>query len=303
MDFRHLRYFVAIVESGTLTEASRRLHIVQPALSQRMAALEADVGVRLLVRGRTGVAVTDAGQELYQRARLILKQAEAAKTAVQEKAGVASGCVRIGLLRSLAPLVGPTLFRTINAELPGVRPDVIVGYSEELMQQLRSVRLDVSLGVQPREEFGLEGSYLYSEGVHLLGDARFVPAGGVDIAALRGVPLLVRSTRGPIHGVLEAQANKLGFSLHVVGSIEDQASVIDLCSSGTVATYVPDSTARHLTARNPSLVSAPILEAALARKVFVYTHAEVPKTGAVIAIEEIIERVVGAYTASTSSQS
>jgi LysR family nitrogen assimilation transcriptional regulator len=297
LDFRQLRYFVTIVDSGTLTEASRRLHVVQPALSQRLAALEADMGVQLLVRGRSGLAVTEAGQELYERARLILKQTDMARAAVQEKAGQATGRVGIGLLRSLAPAMGVQLFNTIRSELPGVRPDIVVGYSEELVRMLRAAELDLSLGVQQRADAALEGRYLFTEGVHLVGHPKFFEGwpGGITAEALRGVPLLVRSTRGPIHHVLQAGAARLGFDLQIVGSVEDPASVVELCSSGEMATYVPESTARHLAHAYPALMTAPILEPALDRQVYSYTHADIPKTGAVIAVEDIIARLVRAY--------
>jgi LysR family transcriptional regulator, nitrogen assimilation regulatory protein len=295
VDLRELKYFVTIVDSGTLTEASRRLHVVQSALSQRLAALEADLGVQLLVRSRSGLAVTSAGKELYERALLILKQAGTARLAVQEKAGVATGRVSIGLLRSLAPLVGPPLVTAIRSELPDVQPDIVVDYSEELLQQLRSAQLDLSLGVQrPGVGPGLDGSRLYSEGVFLLGHPRFFcRREGVLVEDLRDVPLLVRSTHGPVQHALEACANRLGFSLHVVASIEDYASIIELCSHGAFATHVPESMARHLASRNAQLTAAPILEPSLTRKVFLYTHADVPKTGAVMAVEALVRLVVG----------
>lgn len=294
MDLRQLRYFVAIVESRTLTEASRRLHIVQPALSQRLAALEEDLGAQLLVRGRSGLAVTEAGQELYEHARVILKQTERARSAVQEKAGTASGRVAIGVLRSLAPLIGAALFRALREELPGVQPAIAVGYSEELLQALRATRLDLSLGVQQRTGSSvLEGSHLFSEGIHLISAPGLLPPGhaGVPVEALREVPLVVPSTKGPVHAQLEALARRQGFELQVVGSVEDQASVLALCAEGTVASYAPESSARHMAARAGLLVQ-PLLEPSLARKVFLYTHAEVPKTGAVVAVENVLARVV-----------
>lgn len=297
MDFRQLRYFVTIVDSGTLTEASRRLHVVQPTLSQRLAALEADMGVQLLVRGRAGLVVTEAGQELYERARLILKQADLARAAVQEKAREATGRVGVGLLRSLAPAMGVHLFKTIRRELPRVRPDIVVGYSEELVRMLRAGELDLSLGVRRRTDAALEGRYLFTEGVHLLGHPKFFAGrkGGITVEDLRGVPLLVRSTRGPVHHVLKAAAEQLGFALEIVGSVEDPASVVELCSSGEVATYVPESTARHLSRAYSALQTAPILEEALERQVYCYTLVDVPKTGAVAAVEGIIGQLVRAY--------
>ena len=76
MDVRQLRYFVGIAESRSLTEAARRLHIVQPALSQRLSDLEKSLEVQLVVRGHVGTALTPAGTELYEHAKRILKRVQ-----------------------------------------------------------------------------------------------------------------------------------------------------------------------------------------------------------------------------------
>jgi DNA-binding transcriptional LysR family regulator len=77
MDFRHLRYFVAVAEEGTFTRAARRLYIGQPALSKQIHDLEEEIGAPLLVRSARGAALTAPGAELLEHARAIL-QAEAA---------------------------------------------------------------------------------------------------------------------------------------------------------------------------------------------------------------------------------
>ena len=105
-----------------------------------------------------------------------------------------------------------------------------------------------------------------------------------------------------IHHVLQAAAGKLGFAFTVVGSVEDPASVIELCNSGEIATHVPESTARHLARTHPALMTAPILEPALDRLVYSYTHADIPKTGAVIAVQDIIARLVRAYRRDAGAQ-
>ncbi len=293
MDLRQLKYFVTIVEAGTVTEASHRLHIVQSALSQRLADLEESMGVQLLVRSRTGVRVTEAGHELYTRAKLMLKQAQATRSAVQEKASAASGPVGIGLLRSIAPILGAKLFRAIRNELPQIRPEIVVGYSDELLRMLRNGALDLSLGVQQPSDALLDGSFVFAEGVHLVGVRDFVrTAAPVGVEHLRDVPLLVSSGRGPIHRVLEAAAGRHGFALNVVGSLEDQASLMELCSEGLAATYVPETTAAYLVRRHPAMRAAPIQEPLLERNIFMYTHSAVPRTGAVMALERLIVRLL-----------
>ncbi len=82
MNLRRLKYFVKIVDTGSLTRASAVLHIAQPALSQQIATLEGEFNQQLLIRTKRGVTPTDAGQVLYQHAISILKQCEFAPAAV-----------------------------------------------------------------------------------------------------------------------------------------------------------------------------------------------------------------------------
>ena len=79
MNFRRLKYFVKIVDIGSLTQAAEVLHIAQPALSQQVATLEGELNQQLLIRTKRGVTPTDAGKILYTHARAILRQCEQAQ--------------------------------------------------------------------------------------------------------------------------------------------------------------------------------------------------------------------------------
>lgn len=108
MNFRRLKYFVKIVDIGSLTQAAEVLHIAQPALSQQVATLEGELNQQLLIRTKRGVTPTDAGKILYTHARAILRQCEQAQLAVHNVGQALSGQVSIGFapgkpLRHLSP--------------------------------------------------------------------------------------------------------------------------------------------------------------------------------------------------------
>ena len=97
MDMRQLKYFVQIVESGSLAKASRQLFIAQPALSQQMARLEHEVGKPLLVRSSRGVTPTENGEALYHHAKFMLRQMEQAVAVARQETAAVGGRVALGL--------------------------------------------------------------------------------------------------------------------------------------------------------------------------------------------------------------
>ena len=95
MDLRHLRYFVAVAETGHFGRAAQQLHIVQPALSMQIRALEEEIGGPLLVRTSRRVELTEAGELLLVEARRTLMQAERTKTIVQRSLRGDIGSVKV----------------------------------------------------------------------------------------------------------------------------------------------------------------------------------------------------------------
>src|SRR5258705_3982582 len=99
MELRHLRYFVAVAEEGSLTVAAeRRLHTSQPSLSRQIRDLEDEVGAQLLIRGARGIELTTAGRVFLDHARLALAQVEAAANAARRAAQTAQPSFVLGFL-------------------------------------------------------------------------------------------------------------------------------------------------------------------------------------------------------------
>ena len=109
MQYRHLYYFLKIVEAGSFSQAARTIHVAQPALSQQIAELEASLGVPLLQRSARGVKPTVAGEKLYEEASSILRKYENLPGLVRSSAGDVEGRVSLGMPASLSTtLVGPS---------------------------------------------------------------------------------------------------------------------------------------------------------------------------------------------------
>jgi DNA-binding transcriptional LysR family regulator len=147
-----LRHFVLIAEHRTFTEAARRAHLSQPALTASIHRLEEDVGTRLFDRGRSGAALTAAGAALLPRARAALATVEEGRRAVAEVAGLHAGEVRIGAGATAVTYFLPPVLAAYRRRHPGVRFLLREAFSEQLEAGLHDGQLDlavVTLGDRP----------------------------------------------------------------------------------------------------------------------------------------------------------
>src|SRR5215203_5416066 len=104
MNLRQLRYLVAIADERHFTRAAAREHVAQPALSQQIRALEAELGTALVERTTRRVAMTQAGEVLVARARRALAELDAAHAELQALAGVQAGRLSVGALHTMGPV-------------------------------------------------------------------------------------------------------------------------------------------------------------------------------------------------------
>jgi LysR family tcuABC transcriptional regulator len=145
MDLRQLRYFTQIVESGSLSRASRQLYIAQPALSQQLLKLEAEVGEPLLNRSPKGVSPTENGLALYHHARFMLRQLDQALSIARKESGAVRGMVSVGLPATTVSALGLALVRRVRERFPGILVNVVEGMSGHLGQMIRLGQLDLAV--------------------------------------------------------------------------------------------------------------------------------------------------------------
>ena len=121
MELRHLRYFVGIVEAGSLTKASKQLHVAQPALSVHLSNLEGELGVKLVMRSNRGIELTEDGALLYERALVMLRYHDEALSTLKRRHNSPKGSVSIGLPSTLPEMIAAQLYKLCRDELPEVR--------------------------------------------------------------------------------------------------------------------------------------------------------------------------------------
>ncbi len=161
MELRHLRYFVAVVEEGSLTTAAElRLHTSQPSLSRQIRDLEYQVGAELLSRSVHGVELTAAGKAFLDHARLALAQVDAAVEAARRAAQPAKKTFAIGFQTGHEMNWLPRAMHVLRDELQNIDITVSSDYSPDLAEALLRGRLDVAfLRVEPTFDLGYEVVY------------------------------------------------------------------------------------------------------------------------------------------------
>jgi LysR family transcriptional regulator, hca operon transcriptional activator len=145
MELRHLRYFVAVAETGSLTVAAeKRLHTAQPSLSRQIRDLEYQVGAQLMTRSARGIELTAAGRAFLDHARLALAQVEAAGEAARRAARPAKPSFALGFLTGQEMDWLPEALRILRDELPNIEVTVSSQYSPDLADALTRGKLDVA---------------------------------------------------------------------------------------------------------------------------------------------------------------
>ena len=135
MELRHLRYFIAVAEEGSLTlAAERRLHTAQPSLSRQIRDLELEVGAQLLIRGPRGIELTPAGRAFLDHARLALSQVEVAGEAARRAAQIAKASFALGFLTGHEMTWLPEALRILRDDQPNIEVIVHSRYRPTLQE-------------------------------------------------------------------------------------------------------------------------------------------------------------------------
>ena len=194
MDIRQLSYFVAIAEERQITAAARRLHISQPPLSYELASLERELGVKLVEREPRGVALTEAGKLLYQRATEILALTNATRHEVEGFGKGERGVLSVGLISSSGGQVPGSELARLTQAYPEVRLELHEANTYQLLELLDRGVVEVAVVRTPFPREGLECRYLGPEPMVALASESYPCGDRTGVAALEdlaGVPLVV----------------------------------------------------------------------------------------------------------------
>lgn len=218
IELKQLRYFVRIVDLGSLSRAAETLHIAQSALSQQVASLESEFKTPLLLRTTRGVQPTDAGRELYLHAQVILKQAEDARTAVASCSAEPTGQVMIGVPLSLvAPLALP-VFEAVRTKYPGIKLQVHEELSGTILEWVKNGRLTLGIAFDDGNLDGLIVTRFLEERLFLIvhPKSKLAKRKVVNLREIENLDLVVPSPGQGVRARVEGAMARAGLSLRRV---------------------------------------------------------------------------------------
>ncbi|MEV5354929.1 LysR substrate-binding domain-containing protein [Streptomyces sp. NPDC052693] len=245
MDLRQLRYFVAVAEERHFGRAADRLHMAQPALSQAIRRLEADLGVELLHRTTRRVELTDAGRAYLIRARAILADVDDAAHEARRVASGSVGHLSIGCVGSATYSLLPPLSRHLAAELPGVdfafRGEML---APDQVEALRTGAIDVALLRPTVADSSLTVAPLRRDRlvVAVPADHRLAGRRQVRVADLRQADLIVHSAdrRSVMYDIVLGLFRDAGIDVHVRHEVGETSTLITLVAGGLGVAIVPE---------------------------------------------------------------
>src|SRR5712671_3152906 len=258
MELRHLRYFIAVAEEGSLTlAAEKRLHTAQPSLSRQIRDLEYEVGVQLLIRSVHGIELTAAGRAFLDHARLALTQAEAATEAARRAAQPPRTLFAIGFLTGYEMDWLPAVMEILRDELLNIEIRVSSDHSTMLADDLQRGKLDIAF-LRPEQRPDLEYKLVAEEPlvVVLPSDHPLAEREAIDPRDLVGETFIgISSVPRVLRAVIIDYLKRSGIEIVPLLEIDNFAMAISLVASTRGVAVLPVSAENFL---KWSVISRPL---------------------------------------------
>ena len=228
MEIRQLRAFIAIAESGTFTAGAVRVHVTQAAISMQIRQLETEIGARVFVRAPRHVILTEAGEQLLNRARQILREHDAALEEIAELAGAERGRLRIGSASAMVLTDQlPRILKELRRQHPRAEISVTSGTSEALVDQIVAGELDIAFVSLPVDVRGVQTERLSEDQLVAIASPRhkFAKQKTISAYTLAGEKLILGERGGNTRRLIDQFFAQAGVTLKVAMELSRQAAI------------------------------------------------------------------------------
>lgn len=263
MQLRHLRYFVKIVDAGSISRAAATIHVAQPALSQQIAELEEKLGVELLQRSARGVRPTKAGEALYREATSILKQVENLPSIIRSSGGQIEGAVSVGMSSTLAALFASPLIEASKRKLPNVTLRFVVTDSHSIKAKIQANTLDMAIVFEDGHTPIFARIPLFRQRLYLISrKALSKTAATISFGELGKLPLVLPGQDNVLRMVVDRAFTDAGMSPNIVTEANVWSSVLAAVRTGIGHTILPAGNLSEIGEKDlarPLLIEPPLV--------------------------------------------
>ncbi|NBA97448.1 LysR family transcriptional regulator [Pseudomonas sp. R5(2019)] len=267
MDVVQLNTLIHVAELGSLSKASDRLHIAQPALSRQIRQLEKELGAYLFDRHGRGMVITDAGREVLAHATRIMEEMESIRSSVVGGRASFRGTVQIGTTPTVAEIVTVPLVTRIREAHPNLSVRFSSAYSGYLLDWVQRGELELAISYDPQPLHTLRIVPVMMENLLLVGP----PAAGLSLdmpvafKSLAEQELVVPSARHNLRMILDNCAREVGIKLKTPVEADSFGAMIDLVRNGFGLTVLPLASI-YSQLENGTLCAAPLVDPVPMRK-------------------------------------
>ncbi|EKL5342083.1 tricarballylate utilization LysR family transcriptional regulator TcuR [Salmonella enterica] len=291
MELRQLRYFVRIIETGSMGSAAQDLDIGVSALSQQMSRLENELAIRLLQRTSRGVTPTNAGLAFYSQAQLALRHADDAILAAREAR--LSGHVSVGMAPSTASILGIPFIHAMQENYADVRLHVVESLSGNLERMINTRQIDLAVVFQKDKILRWSARPILEEQLFLIGSHALLaalPDNPITPEQLAGIPLIMPSQGHGLRSRLDAVCQEHALNVEIVAEIDGLALLMRAVRDGLGATLQPGAAISHLD--NDALRVIGVHNPVLSRPNFLVSLSDDELTPAGLAARVVLTKVM-----------
>ncbi len=288
-----MRTFKLVAELGSLSSASDRLRVAQPALSRQIRLLEHELQVTLFVRTGRGMVLTAAGHLLLQRTAGLVRQIEQVRDDMRSAGGAPSGSVALGLVPTVSNVVSARFARRVVLELPGVSLRIVESYGGHLVEWLHRGELDLAIIYGPATDLHLAVRSIGREEVVVVGPpgCGLAARGAVGMGWVLQQRLILPSYSHGLRALVEQAAARRGRVLDVVMEADSYRVLTSLVEEGLGFSVLPPSAIRA-EIRDGRLEVAAITRPAVTRELVLAAASRHPASVARAAIAGVLLREI-----------
>ena len=297
-DLRQLRYFLAIGDAGTLSQAARRLNVAQSAVSHHLAELEAKLGLPLVERHARGVTLTAAGERLHRHARSIIAAVATAEGDVKAYSDQAAGPVSLGLSHTVTHRASLPLLRMLRAERPDIRLGLVEAMSLPLADRLLAGELDLAVLYNPPEDARLSCIPVLEEDLHLVGRPDLLEGhpDPIPFSDILAFPLIMPHPSATSRSLIENFFLREQLPDRVM-EVDSIIAITHALAEGVGCSVLATSTVSESVAAG-TLVARRIVSPEIKRTLYLAELRDRPRTPAIEALRRAVLAVLGAEVAS-----